>query len=372
MIFGYSQLRTEIPKPTINTEQSSYEFTGTGFMLSGYVEADCDCSFDVSIDGKNIETNDEGVFQKFIESHYTSNDGEVEIMATATSNGFRKLISQSATRAISYKRTATAFRIVDEPQSHNQEELTLLFSGMPYAEIKDKSWKQLTVLDENGSGSVTLPFNTEYYHRNETFKFHAQADGYDTTTVSINIGNALYDAERIALEKEAVEKERKEVAYKRKKEQAQKEKEEKIQKAYASAHTKSYGKLEESLEFMSIANEAMRSFLSAYYLEDGETMLASVFVYNGSLERARESIQESERLIKGVKIPSNIQSLHYKWISLIGDFEKLPDEYDDVMPKVIDGKAGAVEDAEALAIEMLELPQRAIKISQQIVTTLSY
>lgn len=208
LIFGGSRfVKAEIPKPTINVEQSSYEFTGTGFMLSGYVEADCDCSLNVSIDGKNIETNSEGVFHKFVESHYTSDDGKVEIIATATSNGFRKLESQSTT-VVPYNRTSTAFRIADEPQSHNQKELTLIFSGTPHAEIKDKLSELLTALDENGSGAVTLPFNTEYDHKNDTFKFHAQADGYKTTTVSLDIKNALYDAERIASE-EAAEKKKK-------------------------------------------------------------------------------------------------------------------------------------------------------------------
>ena len=225
-LFGISKfIKAEIPKPTINTEQPSYEFTGTGFMLSGYVETDCNCFFNVSIDGENIETNDEGVFQKFIEPHHTSDDGEVEIMATATSNGFRKLESQS-TKAVPYKRTPTVFHITDEPQSHDQQELTLIFSGTPHAEIKDKSQNLLTILDENGDGTARIPFNTLYYNSREVISLHAQVDGYKATTVSIDIKNALYDAERIASEKEAAEKKRKEEAYERKKALAQKEKEE--------------------------------------------------------------------------------------------------------------------------------------------------
>ncbi len=354
----------------INTEQLSYEFTGTGFMLSGYVEADCDCLFNVSIDGENIETNDEGVFQKFVEPHYTDDDGEVEIMATATSNGFRKLKSQSTT-AVPYKRTSTVFHITDEPQSHDQQELTLVFSGTPNAEIKDKSWNLLTTLDENGNGTTKIPFNTHYERRSETIKFYAQANGYKTTTVSINIKNALYDAERIASEEEAAEKKREEEAYERKKALAQKEKEEKIQKAYALAHTKSLKKLTESLEFIGMANESMRTIVAAYYTGDDETMFAGMFVFNDALERARESVQESKGLITSIETPSSIRGLHSKWISLIASFKRLPDKYADVMPRVADGDKGAVKEAEALNREMLELPQRAIDISQKIVTTLS-
>ncbi|MFH1444537.1 MAG: hypothetical protein ABIG34_04060 [Candidatus Peregrinibacteria bacterium] len=145
----------------------------------------------------------------------------------------------------------------------------------------------------------------------------------------------------------------------------------KLNKEYAEVHAKSYDKLAESLEFMGMANESMRTITAAYYEGDDETMFAGMFIHNTALERARESVQESKRLITNVQVPDNIRSLHNKWIALIADFKRLPDDYAEIMPKVVDGKVGAVEDAEALAIEMLELPQRAIDISQKIVTALS-
>jgi len=146
----------------------------------------------------------------------------------------------------------------------------------------------------------------------------------------------------------------------------------KLNKEYAEAHAKSYDNLAESLEFIGMANESMQSITAAYYAGDDETMFAGMFVYNTALERARESVQESKRLITNVQVPENIRSLHTKWISLIGDFKRLPDEYAEIMPKVVDGKAGAVEDAEALARVMEELPRRATDLSQEIVASLSF
>lgn len=197
---------SEIPKPTINTSQPSYEFTGTGFLLSGYIGADCDCSFAVNIDGEAVELADDGMFQKFIEPHYTSSDGKVQIDATAKSNGFRSLESQSE-KTITFKRTPTAFRVI-APESNSQDEVTVFFSGTPLAEVSDGSWKKVTTLDENGSGSVTLSFNPDYKNKGETMKFHARTEGYNTATESVNIENALYDAERIADEEKAAEEEK--------------------------------------------------------------------------------------------------------------------------------------------------------------------
>lgn len=221
---------SELPEPFINTDQHSYKFTGTGFLLSGYIGADCDCTFAVSIDGENVEIAEGGVFQKYIEPHYTTDDGEVEIITVATSNGFRSLESQSEKR-VAYKRTVTDFRILDAPTSYDQEEVTLSFSGTPYTEVQDASWKMLITLDEHGSGSVTLSLKTDYDYKSETVKFHARAEGYDTKTMSITLKNGLYDAKRIASEKEAVEQKKREVQEAR--EQEAKKKREAEQQAQA-------------------------------------------------------------------------------------------------------------------------------------------
>jgi len=146
----------------------------------------------------------------------------------------------------------------------------------------------------------------------------------------------------------------------------------KIKKDYAEAHTKSYNKLTESLEFMEIVNESMRAFINAYYVMDGETMLASTFVYQTALERTRESVRESRIIITNAKVPDDVRYLHTQWIDLIRDFASLPDDYDEIMPKVADGDDVAIKKAEALAKKMEELPRRAIEISHKISNNLSY
>lgn len=148
--------------------------------------------------------------------------------------------------------------------------------------------------------------------------------------------------------------------------------ESKKQKTYAMAHAKSYDKLAETLEFIGKANEFIGPIAVAYHSESPEEMFLYWIPYDLAIKAAKESVRMAEEEINGIEIPSSVRSLHNKWISLIGDFKRLPDEYTDIMPKVIDGKAGAVEDAEALAIEMLELPQRAIDLSQKIENTFSF
>ena len=214
----FTACSSEIPEPTINTEQPSYEFTGTGFLLSGYAGVSCDCLSSVRIDGEVVELTDDGMFQKFIQPHYTSDEGEVVIVASAKSNGFRALESQSE-KVVRFSRIPTAFRVIT-PESYNQEQVTLFFSGTPHAKVSDRSWKTLTTLDENGSGSVVLAFRTDYDHEKETLKFHAHAEGYDTVTKIIGIQNALYDANRVTSEKEA---NKKKIREERQKQESQRE-----------------------------------------------------------------------------------------------------------------------------------------------------
>lgn len=182
-----------------------YEFTGNTVEVTGKATVHCPCSLELSVNGKLVQIEGD-TFKTTIDVPDDTDSGKVEVMAKVTGSRFNAKTLETTVES-TFQRRSVPIEATNTVLETNDGTYELHLRGMPGATVTVKGSDEKTLtLDENGSGSIVMDFNTAYNAQTMKYTLTATAEGYANGTKEVEVKNLKYDEKRVAADQEKEQK----------------------------------------------------------------------------------------------------------------------------------------------------------------------
>lgn len=193
------------PRSVAMELNDKYEFTGNSVEITGKASASCPCKLEVSVNGKPVQMNGDS-FKVALDAPDGTDTGTVEVIATVTGGRFNPKVIQSKAESV-FQRKSASIDVTNTVLETGNAKFELQLSGLPGATVTVKGKEEQSVtLNENGSGSILMAFDTAYNAQINKYMITSKADGYAVGMKEIEVKNLKYDEKRVAADQEKEQK----------------------------------------------------------------------------------------------------------------------------------------------------------------------
>lgn len=182
-----------------------YEFTGSSVEITGKAIANCPCKLELTVNGKPAQM-DGGSFKTVLDAPSGTDTGKVEVTAIVTGGRFNPKVIETKAESV-FQRKTVPIEVTNTVLETGNSKFEVHLNGLPRSTVVVKGKDEQSVtLNENGSGSVLMTFDTAYNAQTNKYSLTAKADGYAVGTKEIEIKNLKYDEKRVAADQEKEQK----------------------------------------------------------------------------------------------------------------------------------------------------------------------
>ncbi len=193
------------PRSAAMELNDKYEFTGDSIEITGKAAASCPCKLEVSVNGKPVQMDGDS-FKVALDAPDGTDTGTIEVIATVTGGRFNPKVIQSKAESV-FQRKSASIDVTNTVLETGNAKFELQLSGLPGATVTVKGKEEQSVtLNENGSGSILMAFDTAYNAQTNKYMITSKADGYAVATKEIEVKNLKYDEKRVAADQEKEQK----------------------------------------------------------------------------------------------------------------------------------------------------------------------
>lgn len=193
------------PRSAVMELSEKYEFTGETVEITGKAAVSCPCKLELSVNGKPVKL-DGDTFKVALDAPSGTDTGKIEVVATVTGGRFNPKVIETRAES-SYQRKSATINVTNTVLETGNTKFELQLSGLPGATVTVKGKDEQNVtLNENGSGSILMAFDTAYNARTNKYSVISKAEGFAIGTTEIEVKNLKYDEKRVAADQENEQK----------------------------------------------------------------------------------------------------------------------------------------------------------------------
>lgn len=193
------------PRSAAMELSEKYEFTGESVEVMGKAAVSCPCKLELSVNGKPVQVEGD-TFKVALDAPSGTDTGKIEVVATVTGGRFNPEVIETRAESV-YQRKSAAISVTNTLLENENAKFELQLSGLPGATVTVKGKDEQSVtLNENGSGSIQMAFDTAYNAQTNKYSVTSKADGYANGGVEIEVKNLKYDEKRVAADQEKEQK----------------------------------------------------------------------------------------------------------------------------------------------------------------------
>lgn len=193
------------PRSAAMELSEKYEFTGESVEVTGKVTASCPCKLELSVNGKPVQMQGD-TFKVVLDAPTGTDTGKIEVVATVTGGRFNPKVIETRAESV-YQRKGAAIKVTNSVLETGNTKFEVQLKGLPGAAVTVKGKDEQSVtLNENGSGSIQMAFDTAYNAQTNKYSVTSKADGFAVGTTEIEVKNLKYDEKKVAADQEKEQK----------------------------------------------------------------------------------------------------------------------------------------------------------------------
>lgn len=193
------------PKSAALELSEKYEFTGESVEVVGKAAAKCPCKLELSVNGKPVQLDGDN-FKVVLDAPNGTDTGKVEVVAIVTGGRFNPKVIETRAESVFQRKTASV-DVINPVMETGNTKFELQLKGLPGATVTVKGRDEQSVtLNDNGSGSFLVLFDTAYNTLTNKYSITSKADGYAVATKEVEVKNLKYDEKRVAADQEKEQK----------------------------------------------------------------------------------------------------------------------------------------------------------------------
>ncbi len=182
-----------------------YEYTGNSVEVTGKATVSCPCKLELSVNGKPVQLDGDN-FKVALDAPSGTDTGKIEVVAVVTGGSFNPKVLETRAESV-FQRKSASIDVTNSVLETGNPKYELQLKGLPGATITVKGKDEQSVtLNENGSGSILMAFDTAYNAQTNKYSVTAKANGYATGTKEVEVKNLKYDEKRVAADQEKEQK----------------------------------------------------------------------------------------------------------------------------------------------------------------------